>query len=160
MKLILFILIVFKTGVSVAQKSSVLQGKWRFIAISQVISTSRDSLFYDLDKDSMYLPSEDLKEAFKDGLDSVQTVNLFKSMYESYKNSWFIFTGDSVSLEYNTSTVVGTFQVKNKNTLDLLLVFEENDQEHLTYQFFLKDDLLTFLQKQDMGYTRFVLKKE
>jgi hypothetical protein len=160
MKLLLILLIVFKADISVAQKSSILQGKWRIIALSQVISTSRDSLYYDLDKDSIYIPSEDLREASKDGLDSIRTVNLFKSMYESFKNSTFTFVKDSVILEYKTSKAIGTYHIKSNDTLDMHLLFDEKEQEHLIYTFLLTGDILNILLKQDIGYTRFVLKKE
>jgi hypothetical protein len=160
MKLLLILLLVFKADISVAQKSSILQGKWRVIAISQVISTSRDSLYYDLDKDSIYLPSEDFREASKDGLDSIRTVNLFKSMYESFKNSTFTFAKDSVLLEYKTSKVRGRYHIKSNDTLDMHLFFDEKEQENLTYTFLLAGNILNILLKQDIGFTRFVLKKE
>jgi len=80
MRLILILLFLLKIDLSAAQKSSMLQGKWKVTSISEVISISQDSLYYDLEKDSIYIPTEDLKEAYKDGHDSIFTVNLFKSM--------------------------------------------------------------------------------
>lgn len=146
--------------IPIAQKSSMLQGKWRIIAVSQVISASRDSLYYDLDKDSIYIPPEDLREASKDGLDSIGTVNLFKSMFESYKNSRFTFTKDSVLFEYKNSKAKGTYHIRSNDTLDMDLLFEDTEQEHVTYTFLLKGNILNILLKEDMGYRRFVLKKE
>lgn len=159
MKLFLILLLILKVDISFAQ-NFILQGKWRMIAISQVVSGSRDSLYYDLKKDSIYLPSEDLREAAKDGLDSNQTVNLFKGMYESFKNSTFTFVKDSVMFEYKASKAIGTYHIKNSDTLDMKLLFEGKEKENLTYTFLFVGDFLNLLLKQDIGYTMFVFRKE
>lgn len=160
MKLFLILVLISKASSSFAQKNFILQGKWRMTAISQVDSISRDSLYYDLNKDSIYIPPGDLREAAKDGLDSIQTVGLFKGMYESFKNSTFTFLKDSVILEYKISRTIGTYRIKSNVTLDLKLFFEDKKQEHLVYTFLIKGDYLNLLLKQDIGYTRFVLRKE
>jgi hypothetical protein len=161
MKLLLILLIALKAEISAAQKSTALQGKCRVFAICQVISSSSDSLYYDLDKDSMYIPSEDLREASKDGLDSIQTVDLFKSMYGSFKNATFAFEKDSVILQYKTGKAIGTYQVKSNDTLYMHLFFEEKgQQEQLIYFFSLTGDLINIWKEEDMGHTRFVLKRE
>jgi hypothetical protein len=145
---------------AIAQKSSMLQGKWKFISISEVISTSRDSLYYDLEKDSIYIPTEDLKEAYKDGHDSISTANIFKSMYGSFKGASFIFEKDSVVFEFRSTKAKGTYQIKNNDTLEMLLIYEDKEQAHLIYTYSFKGDLLNILLKTDMGYSKFILKKE
>jgi hypothetical protein len=142
-----------------AQKSSMLQGKWNVIAVSQVVTTSRDSLYYDLKKDSIYIPAEDLKEARKDGLDSTQTVNLFKSMFESLKESKFVFKKDSVLFESKLTKATGTFQIKGEDTLNMQLKYFQREKEETIYTFYFKGDVLNILLKTDIGYYRFILKK-
>ena len=126
-----------------------LQGKWKVVSIYEVISISRDSLYYDLEKDSIYIPAEDLKEAYKDGHDSIFTVNLFKSMYGSLKGSSFTFEKDSVVFETRSKKAKGTYQIKSNDTLEMLLIYEEKEQEHLIYTYSFKGTLLHILKKTD-----------
>jgi len=160
MKLLLILFVVLKADLSVAQERLILDGRWKIIAITQVIYTSRDSLYYDLNKDSMHIPPEDLREASKDGLDSIQTVNLFKSMYESYKNSTISFAKDSVFLNFRSDNAKGTYQMKGNETLEMRLVIEKQQQEPVTYIYLLTGDLLSLLRKEDSGCTRFFLKRQ
>ena len=160
MKLLLILLLISKTGISVAQKSSILEGKWKIIAMYQVVSSSQDSLYYDLEKDSIYIPTEDLKEANKDGLDSIRTVNLFKSMFESFKGSMFTFRKDSVVFEYKSTKAIGTYEIKSKDTLAMHLIYDDQEMEHIIFIFSFKGDLLNILRQEDIFYSRFILRKD
>jgi hypothetical protein len=104
LRAIFLLLFLFKLDIVVAQKNSRLQGKWKIISVSQIISPSRDSLYYDLEKDSIYIPLEDLKEAYKDGHDSIVTADLFKDMFKTFKGSSITFQKDSVVFETATSS--------------------------------------------------------
>lgn len=154
-------MLLLKTDISVAQKNSMLQGKWKIISITEVVSLSRDSLYYDLEKDSIYIPAEDLKEAYKDGHDSIFTVNLFKSHFGSLKGSSFTFEKDSVVFEIRSTKTKGTYQIKSNDTLEMLLIYEDKEQEHRIYTYSFKGALLNILIKNDpTGYSKFTLKKE
>jgi hypothetical protein len=117
-------------------------------------------LYYDLEKDSIHIPIEDLKEAYKDGHDSIFTVNLFKSMFGSLKGSSFTFEKDSLIFETSSAKVKGTYQIKSKDTLDMLLAYDESEKEHRIYTYLFKEGLLNILIKTDIGYSKFILKKE
>jgi len=160
MKLFIILILILIANSSLAQGDSKLQGKWKVTAISQVVSSSGDSLYYSLCQDSIYIPPADLREAARDGLDSIQAVNLFKGMYGSLKNSTITFAGDSVIVEYGMSRAIGTFHIKGTDEVTMDLFFEENESEDITYIFILKGDILELILKQDIGYTRFVYRKE
>ena len=160
MRIFFILLLLLKIDPSVAQKNSMLQGKWKIISISVVISTSQDSLYYDLEKDSIHIPAEDLKEAYKDGHDSISTVKLFKSMYGSLKGASFTFEKDSVVVETGPTKANGTYQIKNDDTLEVILKYEEKEPEHFIYTYSFKGYLLNILIGTDIGYSKFILKKE
>lgn len=158
-KLIGFLTFLLLVNTVVAQKSLSLQGKWKFVSITQVISSSRDSLYYDLDKDSMHIPSEDLKEAYKDGHDSVSTVKLFKNMYQSFTGSSFTFSGDSVIFKYKSTIAQGIFETKN-DTLELLLKYDNGEPTNLSYTYSVKEAILWLVMKIDIGYYKYILRRE
>ena len=137
-----------------------LQGKWMVISVSNIVSTSRDSLYYDLEKDSIYIPAEDLKEAYKDGHDSIFTVNLFKSMFGSLKGASLTFKKDSVVFETKSSKSKGTYKIKGKDTLEMLLINNENEQEHHIYTYSFQGELLNMSIKNDIGYAKFIFQKK
>ena len=114
-----------------------------------IASNSQDSLYYDLETDSIYVPAEDLKEAYKDGHDSTFTVNLFKSMYGSLIGSSFTFKKDSVMLETKSTKSKGTYQIKSDGTLEMLLINERKEPERNIYIFSISGNILNLLIKRD-----------
>src|SRR5687767_12050777 len=125
MRSILIFLFLSTTMISLAQKATVLEGQWKVVSIAEVISSSRDSLHYDLEKDEIYIPEEDMKEAAKDGLSRKETIKLFKDMYGSLKGLSFSFEEDSVIEEFRSKKAKGSFQINN-NKLDMFLTDGED----------------------------------
>jgi hypothetical protein len=144
---------------SFAQQSSMLEGRWKMISLTQVISADRDSLYYDFETDSIHIPAEELKEAYKDGLDSISTVNLFKSMYGSFKGSRYTFSKDSVVFENQSGKTYGTYKIVSDTKLEMTLAYLGEEPQLPSYNYLLKQDFLMLLINTDLGYYKFILKK-
>lgn len=148
MRTLFILLLFFIAKVSIAQEAPALQGKWNITAVSQVISESQDSLYYDMQTDSIYIPKEDLLEAYKDGLDSIQTVNLFKYMFGSFKESSFTFERDSVILDLKSTKAIGTFKIKGADTLDINFIHEDGKHDNNILALLKHDPWLLKIKRQ------------
>lgn len=137
-----------------------MQGNWEIVSITQVMSDSRDSLYYDLEKDSIHIPAADLKEAYKDGHDSLFTVQLFKKMYTPFEGSVFSFRNDSVTCKTRTAVAQGTFETRKGNSLEMQLKYDEGVTVNLNYTYWVKEEMLNLIMKIDIGYYKYLFRKK
>lgn len=144
---------------SSAQENSGLYGKWKFMSVTWVISESADSVYYDLAKDSIYIPEKDLKDALRDGHDSISVVDILKNMFASVRGAILTFDTGSVFVHSKELQMKGKYQVNPGNNLKILWEGNENESEFV-YSYFLVGDKLKLVLYEDRGYSKFILKRE
>ena len=143
-KHLLLLVIFFASQSSFSQQKKSIEGKWRMISLSD------SEMYYNIKKDSLWLPSETIQQ-FDSTITIATLVHLYKSLFKMAESNFLIFGKKGIYQEIEDDKIIakGTFSIDQKTKKLKLDITRNNIPLKIEHHFQLKENELSLVDDEN-----------